>query len=67
MRKKPQEFGFGVRDVQASPVDTFSPEVVQKPQASKASGYAAGMAQLSQPPAGMARQDKQYADKRCFA
>ena len=63
MRKKPQEFGFGVRDVQASPVDTFSPEVVQNPQASKASGYAAGMVQLSQTLAGMARQNKQYDDK----
>ena len=63
MRKKPQEFGFGVRDVQASPVDTFSPEVVQKPQASKASGYAAGMAQLSQTLAGMSRQNKQFDDK----
>lgn len=62
MRKKPQEFGFGVRDVQASPVDTFSPEVVQKPQASKASGYAAGMAQLSQTLAGMSKQNRAFDD-----
>jgi hypothetical protein len=62
MRKKPQEFGFGVRDVQASPVDTFSPEVVQKPQASRASGYAAGLSQLSQTLAGMAKQNRAFDD-----
>lgn len=62
MRKQPQEFGFGVRGVQASPVDTFSPEVVQKPRAARGQAVSQGLSNLSQTLAGMAQQNRQYDD-----
>ena len=62
MRKKPQEFGLGVREVQASPVDTFSPEVVMKPQAARGGAVGAGLQQLSQTLAGMGQQNRQFDD-----
>lgn len=63
MRKKPQEFGFGVRDVQASPVDTFSPEVVMQPTPSRGAATGAALSSLSQTLAGMTQQNKQFDDK----
>lgn len=63
MRKKPQEFGMGVRDVQASPVDTFSPEVVMQPTPSRGAATGAALSSLSQTLAGMAQQNKQFDDK----
>ena len=62
MRKQPQEFGFGVRGVQASPVDTFSPEVVQKPRAARGQAVSQGLSNLSQTLAGMAQQNRKYDD-----
>jgi len=62
MRKKPQEFGFGVRDVQATPVDTFSPEVVMQPEATP-NGVAKGLSGLSQTLAGMSNQNRQFDQK----
>lgn len=62
MRKKPQEFGFGVRDVQASPVDTFSPEVVMRPTPSRGAATGAALSSLSQTLAGVAQQNKQFDD-----
>ena len=64
MRKQPQEFGFGVRGVQASPVDTFSPEVVQKPRAARGQAVSQGLSNLSQTLAGMAQQNRKYDDKK---
>ena len=63
MRKKPQEFGFGVRDVQATPVDTFSPEVVMRPTPSRGAATGAALSSLSQTLAGVAQQNKQFDDK----
>ena len=63
MRKKPQEFGFGVRDVQASPVDTFSPEVVMQPTPSRGAATGAALSSLSQTLAGVAQQNKELDDK----
>lgn len=63
MRKKPQEFGFGVRDVQASTVDTFSPEVVMQPTPSRGAATGAALSSLSQTLAGVAQQNKQFDDK----
>ena len=63
MRQKPKEFGLGVRQVQAAPVDTFSPEVVMKPQAARGGAVGAGLQQLSQTLAGMGQQNRQFDDK----
>lgn len=63
MRKKPQEFGLGVREVQAAAVDTFSPEAVMQPRAARGGAVGAGLQQLSQTLAGMAQQNKEFDDK----
>ena len=63
MRQKPKEFGLGVRDVQASPVDTFSPEVVMQPRAARGGAVGSALSGLSQTLAGMANQNKQFDDK----
>ncbi len=62
MRKKPQEFGFGVREVQAAPVNTFSPEVVMQPQAARGAAVGKGLQQLSQTLAGIGQQNKEFDD-----
>jgi len=63
MRQKPKEFGLGVRDVQASPVDTFSPEVVMQPRAARGGAVGEGLQQLSQTLAGMGQQNRQFDEK----
>ena len=59
MRRKPQEFGFGVRSTQAQPVNTFVTPSVPKPRM-RQDRLSPALESFSQTLAGIAREDYKY-------